>query len=158
MWTQFSELNLHFKKQAKDEAKLNEKLAELISLATCDKKLSDSKRFKSFVTPEIKEILARTDARVNSLYTALPTNTMLIICTGHGDTAIVHRYIFVITFLVRYYAMISVCFFIYLCHFLPSKTFKTELINVHPIKLCIPYLIGKLFIFLAMVYKYIIIY
>ncbi|KAL9449675.1 hypothetical protein AB3S75_011574 [Citrus x aurantiifolia] len=91
VWTQFSELNLHFKKQAKDEAKLNEKLAELISLATCDKKLSDSKRFKSFVTPEIKEILARTDARVNSLYTALPTNTMLIICTGHGDTAIVHR-------------------------------------------------------------------
>lgn len=91
VWTQFSELNLHFKKQAKDEAELNEKLAELISLATCDKKLSDSKRFKSFVTPEIKEILARTDARVNSLYTALPTNTMLIICTGHGDTAIVHR-------------------------------------------------------------------
>lgn len=91
VWTQFSELNLHFKKQAKDEAKLNGKLAELISLATSDKKLSDSKRFKSFATPEIKEILSRTDARVASLYTALPTNTMLIICTGHGDTAIVHR-------------------------------------------------------------------
>ncbi|KAL5776772.1 hypothetical protein ACOSP7_009698 [Xanthoceras sorbifolium] len=91
VWTQFSELNFYFKKQVEDETKLNGKLAELISLVTCDKKPSNKKGFKSSVSSELKEILTRMDARVRSLYTTLPTNAMLIICTGHGDTAIVHR-------------------------------------------------------------------
>ena len=94
VWTQFSELNFHLKKQAEDEAKLNGKLAELISLLTCDKKPTNKKGFKNSVSSELKEILTRMDTRVRSLYATLPTNTMLIICTGHGDTAIVHRYIF----------------------------------------------------------------
>ncbi|KAK1591288.1 hypothetical protein Q3G72_005329 [Acer saccharum] len=91
VWTQFSELNFHLKKQAEDEAKLNGKLAELISLLTCDKKPTNKKGFKNSVSSELKEILTRMDTRVRSLYATLPTNTMLIICTGHGDTAIVHR-------------------------------------------------------------------
>ncbi|KAK2659351.1 hypothetical protein Ddye_005884 [Dipteronia dyeriana] len=91
VWTQFSELNFHLKKQAEDEAKLNGKLAELISLLTCDKKPTNRKGFKNSVSSELKEILTRMDTRVRSLYATLPTNTMLIICTGHGDTAIVHR-------------------------------------------------------------------
>ncbi|KAK0577354.1 hypothetical protein LWI29_031846 [Acer saccharum] len=91
VWTQFSELNFHLKKQAEDEAKLNGKLAELISLLTCDKKPTNKKGFKNSVSSELKEILTCMDTRVRSLYATLPTNTMLIICTGHGDTAIVHR-------------------------------------------------------------------
>ncbi|KAK4860495.1 hypothetical protein QYF36_024969 [Acer negundo] len=91
VWTQFSELNFHLKKQAEDEAKLNGKLAELISLLTCDKKPTNKKGFKNSVSSELKEILTRMDTRVRSLYATLPTNTMLIICTGHGDTAIVNR-------------------------------------------------------------------
>ncbi|KAJ4700854.1 small RNA degrading nuclease 5-like [Melia azedarach] len=91
VWTQFSELNLHFKKQAEDEAKLNGKLAEMASLVTCDEKLANRKSCKSSVSPELQEILTRMDARVRSLYAALPTNAMLIICTGHGDTSTVHR-------------------------------------------------------------------
>ncbi|KAL6269075.1 hypothetical protein ACE6H2_025986 [Prunus campanulata] len=35
VWTQFSELNRYFKKQAEDPEKLNGKLAEMISLLTC---------------------------------------------------------------------------------------------------------------------------
>ncbi|XP_010999831.1 PREDICTED: small RNA degrading nuclease 5 isoform X2 [Populus euphratica] len=91
VWAQFSELNSYFKKQAEDEGKLNGKLAEMISLLTCEKKSTNTKGMKCNMTPQLKEILTSMDARVRCLYSTLPTNTMLIICTGHGDTAIVNR-------------------------------------------------------------------
>ncbi|KAB1203286.1 Small RNA degrading nuclease 5 [Morella rubra] len=91
VWTQFSELNSYFRKQAEDVDKLNGRLAEMMSLLTCNKKSSNKNGIKCSVTPELKEILTRMDARVNSLYSSLPPNAMLIICTGHGDTAIVRR-------------------------------------------------------------------
>jgi RNA exonuclease 1 len=31
------------------------------------------------------------DKKIRQLYDALPDNTMLIICTGHGDTHLVQR-------------------------------------------------------------------
>ncbi|EOY16567.1 Polynucleotidyl transferase, ribonuclease H-like superfamily protein isoform 1 [Theobroma cacao] len=91
VWTHFSELNSYFRKQAEDDVKLNGKLAEMISLLTCDKKPANWKGIKNNVSTELKEILTRINARVYSLHTALPTNSMFIICTGHGDIAIVHR-------------------------------------------------------------------
>lgn len=94
VWTQFSELNSYFKKEAEDMDKVNAKLAEMLSLLTCNEKSTTPKGIKFSVTSELKDILTRMDARIRSLYNELPTNAMLIICTGHGDTAIVHRYIF----------------------------------------------------------------
>ncbi|XP_022749263.1 small RNA degrading nuclease 5 isoform X2 [Durio zibethinus] len=91
VWTQFSELNSYFIKQAEDDVKLNAKLAEMISLLTCNKKSASRKGTKYSVSTELKEILTRIDARVRSLHAALPTNSMFIICTGHGDISIVHR-------------------------------------------------------------------
>ncbi|XP_021902467.1 small RNA degrading nuclease 5 [Carica papaya] len=91
VWTQFSELNSYFKKQAEDMEKLNEKLARMISELTCSKKPANRRGNKYNIPAELKEILTRLNARVCSLYDALPTNAMLIICTGHGDTATVHR-------------------------------------------------------------------
>ncbi|KAK8572261.1 hypothetical protein V6N13_047870 [Hibiscus sabdariffa] len=91
VWAQFSELNSYFRKQAEDDVKFNGKLAEMISLLTCDKKPAKQKGVKYNISTELKEILTRIDARVRSLHTALPTNSMFIICTGHGDIAIVHR-------------------------------------------------------------------
>ncbi|XP_010519377.1 PREDICTED: small RNA degrading nuclease 5-like isoform X2 [Tarenaya hassleriana] len=91
IWTQFSELNAHFQRKADNSEKLNTRLAELISLLTCNDKSNPKKSRKSSVSSETKEILKRMDARVHALYTALPTNAMFIVCTGHGDTAIVHR-------------------------------------------------------------------
>lgn len=90
VWTQFSELNSYFKKQAGDPEKLNAKLAEMMSLLTC-KSSASKKGGKCKATPELKEILARMDARIRGLHNALPTNTMLIVCTGHGNTAMVYR-------------------------------------------------------------------
>ncbi|KAK4572561.1 hypothetical protein RGQ29_030829 [Quercus rubra] len=91
VWTQFSELNSYFRKQAEDAEKLNGRLAEMMSLLTCHKKSANRKGVKCSIKPELKEILTCLDVRIRSLYATLPTNTMLIICTGHGDTAIVHR-------------------------------------------------------------------
>uniref|UniRef100_A0A803NHD3 Exonuclease domain-containing protein n=1 Tax=Cannabis sativa TaxID=3483 RepID=A0A803NHD3_CANSA len=91
VWTQFSELNSYLKKEAANPEKLNVKLAEMMSLLTCRDKPGNKKGSKSKVTPELKEILARMDSRIRYLHNALPTNAMFIVCTGHGDTATVHR-------------------------------------------------------------------
>lgn len=96
IWTQFSELNSYYKMRVEDEEKFNGTLAEMISLLTCQKKSVNKKAVKCKMTSELKEILTRMNARVRCLYSALPTNTMLIICTGHGDTAIVHKYVFLL--------------------------------------------------------------
>ncbi|CAN7080422.1 unnamed protein product [Brassica oleracea var. botrytis] len=92
VWTQFSELNTHFQNRSDDPEKLNSRLAEKISLLTCSDDREDiKKRRKSKVSPETKEILKKMDERVSALHAALPTNAMFIVCTGHGDTSIVHR-------------------------------------------------------------------
>lgn len=91
VWTQFSELHSYLKKQAEDSEILNKRLAEMMSLLTCKKNSAKGKDFKLRATSELKEILSRMDSRIEALYKSLPSNAMLIICTGHGDTAIVHR-------------------------------------------------------------------
>lgn len=93
IWTQFSELNSYYKKQADDEERLNVKLAEMMSLLTCDTKSVNRKKHSRKISPELREILTRMDSRIKNLYSSLPTNAMLIICTGHGDIALVQRYV-----------------------------------------------------------------
>ncbi|KAM1135804.1 hypothetical protein ACFX13_034723 [Malus domestica] len=91
IWTQFSELNRYFTKQAEDAEKLNGKIAELISLLTCHKNSGNKKGIRCSLTSELNEILMRLDTRIHTLYASLPTNAMLIVCTGHGDIATVSR-------------------------------------------------------------------
>ncbi|KAK6159639.1 hypothetical protein DH2020_003020 [Rehmannia glutinosa] len=90
IWTQFTELFSYFKKQADDEDNLNTKIAEMISLLTCSNS-TGRKKIAYNVTSEMKDILSQIDKRVKSLYSCLPSNAMLVICTGHGDTAIVQQ-------------------------------------------------------------------
>lgn len=89
IWTQFSELHSYLKKQAEDSESLNKKLAEMIALNTCGS--SKGKGLKSNISAELKEIVARMDVRIHKLYKSLPTNAMMIVCSGHGDTAVVRR-------------------------------------------------------------------
>ncbi|XP_058089767.1 small RNA degrading nuclease 5 isoform X2 [Magnolia sinica] len=91
IWTQFSELHSYFKKQAEDCDRLNGQVAEMISLLTCREKRATKKDIRYGITSELKETLIRMDSKIQSLYTELPANAMFIICTGHGDTAIVRR-------------------------------------------------------------------
>uniref|UniRef100_A0A7N0TZG8 Exonuclease domain-containing protein n=2 Tax=Kalanchoe fedtschenkoi TaxID=63787 RepID=A0A7N0TZG8_KALFE len=90
VWAHFSELNSYLKKQSEDTERLNKKLAEMMSLLTCHSPCNKRKS-KNIVAPEIKEVLTRLDGRIRTIYSLLPTNAMIIICTGHGDTAIVQR-------------------------------------------------------------------
>ncbi|CAA0809984.1 Small RNA degrading nuclease 5 [Striga hermonthica] len=90
VWTQFTELYSYFMKQANNEDNLNVKLAEMISLLTCNNSTS-RKKIAYNITSELKDILSRVDKRVKSLHSSLPCNSMLVICTGHGDTAIVQK-------------------------------------------------------------------
>lgn len=94
VWTQFSELNTQFQRRADDPERLNSRLAKMISLQTCsgDASAGPEKRPKSKVSAETKEILKKMDERVHALHAALPPNAMFIVCTGHGDTSIVHRF------------------------------------------------------------------
>lgn len=100
VWTQFSELHRFLKNQAEDAEKLEVKLAQMISLLTCHKKSGDRKGIRWSLTSELKEILIRMDTRIRTLYAALPTNAMLIICTGHGDIATVDRYVLYCTLII----------------------------------------------------------
>ncbi|KAL6952796.1 Small RNA degrading nuclease 5 [Sarracenia purpurea var. burkii] len=91
VWAHFSELNSYLKKQTEDVEKLNGKLAEMMSLLTCNKNSTGRKSIKYSVTSDLKDLLTRLDARIRCVYSSLPKNALLVICTGHGDTAIVHR-------------------------------------------------------------------
>ncbi|CAN0908488.1 Small RNA degrading nuclease 5 [Linum grandiflorum] len=91
IWTQFSELDSYYEKQADDEEKVNGKLAEMIPLVTCEKKSTNKKGITCRMPAHLKGVVTRLNKRVRDLCSALPTNTMIIICTGHGDTAIVRR-------------------------------------------------------------------
>lgn len=91
VWAQFSELNTYFAKQAKNDKKLGAQIAEMISLMTCNDNSGQKSLVKSLFTPELKEILTRLDARIQSLYEALPRNSLFILSTGHGNIAIVQR-------------------------------------------------------------------
>ncbi|XP_068647867.1 small RNA degrading nuclease 5 isoform X2 [Aristolochia californica] len=92
IWTQFSELNSYFTKQAENRAELNGLVAEMISLLTCANKSKRGTDIRCVMTPQLKDLLTRMDDRVKSLYAEMPTNAMLIICTGHGNTAIVQSF------------------------------------------------------------------
>ncbi|XP_021760943.1 small RNA degrading nuclease 5-like [Chenopodium quinoa] len=91
VWTQFSEINSYLKKQADDDEKFNARLAELMAFLTCQNKSSARKGIKCSLPSTFKEILTRTDSRIYKLYSNLPVNSMFIVFTGQGDTAIIHR-------------------------------------------------------------------
>ncbi|KAI7741230.1 hypothetical protein M8C21_023840, partial [Ambrosia artemisiifolia] len=91
VWAQFTELSCYYKKQAEDTEALNKKLAEMIALLTCNDESKARKSIKYTVTPGLKDVLHRLNSRIKNVFSNLPTNAMLILCSGHGDTAIVQR-------------------------------------------------------------------
>eukprot|EP01018_Ginkgo_biloba_P002652 Gb_27201 [translate_table: standard] len=74
-------------------SKAKKRAAKMIALMTCNDKFATSKKnnFCRRISPTLQAILEHIDKRVKQLYSALPTNGMLIISTSHGDTATVRR-------------------------------------------------------------------
>lgn len=73
----------------------------MISLLTCHNNPVKRKGSNGGPRPELEEVLHRLDGRVRGLYDDLPSNALLIICTGHGDTAIVRRLVHLFLFLTQ---------------------------------------------------------
>lgn len=95
MWAQFTELSSYYKKQADDDVALNTKVAEMIALLTCSNNKSKARKsIKYTVTPDLKQVLNQLNSKIKNIYSNLPNNAMLIVCSGHGDSAIVRRYNF----------------------------------------------------------------
>ncbi|KAI3776755.1 hypothetical protein L1987_46544 [Smallanthus sonchifolius] len=91
VWAQFTELSCYYKKQAEDAEALNKKLAEMIASLTCNNKSKARKKLKYTVTLDLKDLLSSLNSKIKNIYSSLPTNAMLILCSGHGDTAVVQR-------------------------------------------------------------------
>ncbi|XP_042376208.1 small RNA degrading nuclease 5-like isoform X2 [Zingiber officinale] len=91
IWTRFTSLFSYFQKQAQDVERLQYRVAEVISSLTCKKKSARAAISYGSVSSELTDILSGINDKVQKLHNALPKNTLLIISTGHGDTAIVQR-------------------------------------------------------------------
>ncbi|XP_006663883.2 small RNA degrading nuclease 5 [Oryza brachyantha] len=88
VWTQFSKLLSYLRTRAQDPDRVKSCVAEAIALQTCDRKTAQ-KKTKHQTCPELKEILIELDKKIRKLYSVLPDNAMLIVCSGHGDTPLV---------------------------------------------------------------------
>lgn len=89
IWSQFSALDTYFMNRAQDTVGLNSRVADVLLSLTCKK--GSFKNIHERSNSQINEILFCIDTRIQKIYNALPDSAMLIICTGHGDTAIVQR-------------------------------------------------------------------
>eukprot|EP00249_Psilotum_nudum_P018283 c26728_g2_i1 orf=54-1868(+) len=90
IWLQFSELDSYYKRQAENLDSLTTHAAQMASLMTCNRAVEKFDAQRN-VSAEFQNILLQMDERIKQLHSALPSNTMLIVASGHGDTASVRR-------------------------------------------------------------------
>lgn len=88
--------------QSQDTEKLKCRLAQIIASLTCNGRSKKKDIKRTIISPELKDILIRTDARIQKLYKALPVNVLFILSSGHGDTAIVQRCVLVFSILILF--------------------------------------------------------
>ncbi|XP_020588004.1 small RNA degrading nuclease 5-like isoform X2 [Phalaenopsis equestris] len=92
VWTRFSRLLSYWKMQTQNIETLKYRVAEMVSMLTCDSKLARQEISHLNSSSELKEILSEMDERIQKLYNALAGNTLFIVSTGHGDIGIVQRF------------------------------------------------------------------
>lgn len=91
VWTQLADVNTYLDRRAQNPEQNAALVAEVAALKTCNEDDPDS-LIDLPISREFELILAKTDERVKALYDALPVNAMLLVVTGHGDTACLRRY------------------------------------------------------------------
>ncbi|BBN16200.1 RNA exonuclease [Marchantia polymorpha subsp. ruderalis] len=90
VWTQLADVNTYLDRRAQNPEQNAALVAEVAALKTCNEDDPDS-LIDLPISREFELILAKTDERVKALYDALPVNAMLLVVTGHGDTACLRR-------------------------------------------------------------------
>ena len=104
VWAQFADLNAYYEDQARATENWATRMAEMAAIMTSNKldkskcrsedksSKPDSAEEACRVLPEgLQTELTRLDERFKKVYDALQPNTLLIVATGHGDTASVRR-------------------------------------------------------------------
>lgn len=91
VWIQFSDLLSFYEEQAKTSTStLTAHAAQMAALMTCHK-TEGILNTETKVSTELQNVLVQVDDRVKELHSVLPINTMLVVASGHGDTATVRR-------------------------------------------------------------------
>jgi phosphopentomutase len=62
----------------------------MAALMTCNGAPEDG-FMKREMTPEYEKVLVQLDGRIKELHEALPSGTMFVVASGHGDIASVRR-------------------------------------------------------------------
>ncbi|KAI5071426.1 hypothetical protein GOP47_0013677 [Adiantum capillus-veneris] len=90
VWVQFSELQKFYEEEARDLDTLSAHRAQVIALLTCDRAVEKESLTRNS-TKELKNKLSQLDDRVRELHSALDSQSMLLVVSGHGDIATVRR-------------------------------------------------------------------
>ncbi|CAM6105826.1 unnamed protein product [Calypogeia fissa] len=92
VWAQFTELNTYLSRRAQSQNEYSAYMAEVAALKTCRKGDGDQGEIVDVpVSADLEAVLKQLNGRIESLHEALPSNTMLMVLTGLGDTASVRR-------------------------------------------------------------------
>lgn len=94
LWAQFTELNAYLSQRAQNPREYTAYMAEVAALKTCMKGEGENDHGEIVDVPisaDLEALLRRLNDRIQTLYEALPSNTMLIVLTGLGDTSTVRR-------------------------------------------------------------------
>jgi RNA exonuclease 1 len=92
VWAQFTDLNAYHEDRARATEDWSSRMAEMAATMTCSKTESkDTKPEAEGACEGLQTALARLDDRFKKVYDALEPNSLLIVATGHGDTASVRR-------------------------------------------------------------------
>lgn len=104
VWAQFTELNTYYEDLARGVDNWSTRMAEMAASMTCDEfskswnlssdasSTQDLESTTKLMLPaQLQAILACLNDRVTKIHSALPPNTLLIVVTGHGDTASLRR-------------------------------------------------------------------
>eukprot|EP00897_Mesotaenium_endlicherianum_P004139 jgi/Mesen1/3753/ME000205S03012 len=99
VWARLADLSEHQSESAKSLEQATAQAATMAAAMTCGKRdgAGDGRPAEDEalppLTPGTSEVLRRLDERVQALHNALTPNSVFLVVTAHGDTAIVRRHV-----------------------------------------------------------------
>lgn len=91
LWAHLSDLYKYYEDRSLDPDSLAALAAQQTAFMTCGTESKENEILLPPVSEGLKAVLSKMNQRVKRVHDALPTNAMMIIVTGHGDTASTRR-------------------------------------------------------------------
>lgn len=92
LWAHLSDLYKYYEDRSLDPDSLAALAAQQTAFMTCGTESKENEILLPPVSEGLKAVLSKMNQRVKRVHDALPTNAMMIIVTGHGDTASTRRF------------------------------------------------------------------